>query len=213
MRLRWAGVAAAGAAVLLGAGPLAVPGAAGAAAGAVRAAGSWGRAIEVPGLGALDKGGNAKVSSVSCASAGNCAAGGFYRDGSGLYQGFVVSERNGRWGQAIEVPGLGGLNKGGLQFAGVGSVSCASPGNCAADGSYYTDTTGHQQAFVVSQKNGRWGNALTVPGLGILNKGGNAEVTSVSCAAAGSCVAGGNYQVPGRLAFQAFVTQDGPRTR
>ncbi|HEX2322792.1 MAG TPA: hypothetical protein VHJ18_27770 [Streptosporangiaceae bacterium] len=44
------------------------------------AAGPWGRAIEVPGLGALNKGADAidvsGVSSFSCASAGNCAAGG-----------------------------------------------------------------------------------------------------------------------------------------
>jgi hypothetical protein len=39
-----------------------------------RPIGSWGRVIEVPGLRALNKGGDASVSSVSCASAGSCAA-------------------------------------------------------------------------------------------------------------------------------------------
>ena len=69
---------------------------------AARAAGgSWGRAIEVPGLGPLDKGGYARVESVSCVSAGNCAAGGDYshhRPGPAAVkrsQGFVVVERNG----------------------------------------------------------------------------------------------------------------------
>ena len=47
-------------------------------AATVRAAGSWGRAIEVPGLGALNKGLEAEVSSVSCASPGYCAGGGYY---------------------------------------------------------------------------------------------------------------------------------------
>ena len=66
--------------------PLAVTGVAdagpvSAAAGAVMT-GVWSRAIEVPGLGALSQGGDAGVSSVSCASAGNCAAGGDYFDGS-----------------------------------------------------------------------------------------------------------------------------------
>jgi hypothetical protein len=42
----------------------------------------------------------------------------------------VVSEVNGAWGQAIEVPGPGGLP------ADVGSVSCAPAGNCVAAGSY-----------------------------------------------------------------------------
>jgi hypothetical protein len=41
---------------------------------------------------ALNRGGNAGVSSVSCASAGNCSAGGFYKDSSGHQQAFVVSQ-------------------------------------------------------------------------------------------------------------------------
>jgi hypothetical protein len=54
--------------------------------------GSWRKAIEVPGLGALHKGGLAALLSVSCRSAGRCAAGGFYTDGSGHGQAFVVSQ-------------------------------------------------------------------------------------------------------------------------
>ncbi|HEV2240004.1 MAG TPA: hypothetical protein VGR98_03095, partial [Streptosporangiaceae bacterium] len=110
--------------------------------------GTWRPAIEVPGSGALNAGGNAQVASVSCASAGNCAAGGFYTDGSGHLQGFVVSQTNGTWRTAIEVPGLGTLNKGGVAV--VNSVSCRSAGNCAAGGPY-KDGSGHLQAFVVSQ--------------------------------------------------------------
>ena len=54
-------------------------------------AGRWGKAIEVPGSAALNKGGNASVSSVSCAAAGGCSAGGGYQDGAGRVQAFVVS--------------------------------------------------------------------------------------------------------------------------
>ncbi len=96
--------------------------------------GAWGRAIEVPRSGTLNAGGVAQVSSVSCPSAGNCAAGGFYRDGSGHQQAFVASQRNGVWGRAIEVPGTAALNAGGV--AQVNSVSCASAGHCAAGGLY-----------------------------------------------------------------------------
>ena len=53
--------------------------------------GRWGKAIPVPGLPALNTGGDAGVNSVSCTRAGNCAAGGAYRDGSNHIQGFVVS--------------------------------------------------------------------------------------------------------------------------
>ena len=60
---------------------------------------------------------------------------------------------------------------------------------------------------MASQHNGDWGKAITVPGLAALNnKDGNAEVSSVSCPAAGTCVAGGDYQATGGSDFQAFVT-------
>ena len=167
---------------------------------AVERNGRWGKATGVPGLAALNKGGDAGVDSVSCASAGNCAAGGDYRTATANYQGFVAVERNGRWGKAIEVPGLGALNKGGN--AAVVSVSCASAGNCAAGG-YYRDRHHHWQGFVASERNGRWGKAIGVPGLAALNTGGDAEVDSVSCASAGNCAAGGYYE--DRPPAQGFV--------
>ena len=167
---------------------------------AVERNGVWGRAIEVPGLGALNKGGDAEVKSVSCASAGNCAAGGIYEGRRGQ-QGFVAVERNGVWGKAIEVPGLGALNKTG--YAGVNSVSCGSAGSCAAGGEY-SDRHYHNQGFVAVERNGVWGRAIEVPGLGALNKTGLAQVNSVSCASAGSCAVGGYYL--GRRGQQGFVS-------
>ena len=83
---------------------------------------------------------------MSCASAGNCAAGGSY---SNRGQAFVVSEVNGTWHAAIEVPGTAALNQGG--DAAVNSVSCAMAGNCAADG-FYLDSSHHGQAFVVNER-------------------------------------------------------------
>jgi len=66
------------------------------------AIGSWGNVIEVPGLGALSTGKHAyaRVNSVSCASAGNCAAGGYYTLPGGDQEAFVAVERDGRWGTA-----------------------------------------------------------------------------------------------------------------
>ena len=109
----------------------------------------WGRRSRCPALAALNTGGNAGVFSVSCGAASNCAAGGYYTDRHGNEQGFVAVEKDGRWGQAIKVPGLGPLNTG----AGVAesdSVSCAPAGTCAAGGSY-TDRRGNIQGFAVSQ--------------------------------------------------------------
>jgi len=110
--------------------------------------GTWGTAIEVPGTAVLNVGGYAAVNSVSCALAGNCTVGGSYRDSSGNQQVFVVSEVNGTWGTAIEVPGTAALNTGGN--AAVNSVSCAAASNCSAGG-YYHDSSGYQQAFVASE--------------------------------------------------------------
>jgi hypothetical protein len=182
--------------------PLAVS----AAPGAWAAAGTvaWGKAIEVPGLGSLNQGGNAEVTSVSCATSGNCSAGGIYADSSGHRQAFVVSDTDGTWGTAIEVPGTATLNTDGT--ASVNSVSCASAGNCSAGG-YYIDGSGHQQAFVVSETDGTWGTAIEVPGTATLNAGGTAEVNSVSCASAGNCSAGGGYRTSGG-GFEAFVVSE-----
>src|SRR5262245_41231873 len=192
----------AGAVAVWCAGPLAVVAAP--AAGAVAQTGTWRTAIEVPGLGSLNKGGFADVDSVSCGSAGNCGAGGFYTDRSAHLQAFVVSEKRGSWRRAIEVPGLGILNAGGT--ASVASVSCASAGNCAAGGSY-RDGCGDEQAFVVSEKHGTWGRAIEVPGSASLNQGGIAGVTSVSCASAGNCAVGGFYE-DGSPHAQALVVSE-----
>jgi hypothetical protein len=219
-----------------------------------RAVGSWGRVIEVPGLGALSMGrhGYARVNSVSCASAGSCAAGGQYRGQGASQQGFVAVERNGRWGTASGVPGLAALNKGGYAAvlsvscasadrcaaAGyygdadqhdthgfvvsedngvwgkavtfpavrddvVGSISCVSAGNCLAGGAAAAFYTSNDHGFVAQERNGRWGKPTAVPGLAALEGGGYAYVNSVGCASAGNCAAGGTYS--GRGQQEGFV--------
>ena len=110
--------------------------------------GTWRTAERVPGSAILNKGGSAFLYSVSCAAAGKCSAGGWYRGGSGHDQVFVVSEVNGTWGTAEEVPGSASLNKGG--FAQMYSMSCATAATCSAGGVYF-DGSDHGQAFVVNK--------------------------------------------------------------
>jgi hypothetical protein len=159
-------------------------------------------AEEVPGLAALNRGGAAQLASVSCGAAGGCSAGGFYLDGSGLEQLFVVGERGGTWGTAEEIPGLAALNQG--VNAGFAQVSCAAAGACSAGG-YYTRLDGsvNEQAFVVTEANGTWHTAETVPGTATLSGGKHTETDAVSCASAGNCVAGGEYW--DGSAYQTFV--------
>jgi hypothetical protein len=146
----------------------------------------WGTAFEVPGTAALNAGGQDQLTSMSCPSSGNCVAGGWYTDASGKEQAFVVDETGGVWDTAIEVPGTAALNTG--RDAQVASVSCSSPGNCAAGGVYSSG-----EAFVADEVGGVWGNAIEVPGTAALNAGDQAEVVSVSCPAG----AGGNCAVTG----------------
>jgi hypothetical protein len=166
--------------------------------------GTWGSAIKLPGYGTLNKLGTLDSASVSCAASGNCSAVGDYWDGSSRSEVFVVSETNGTWGTAIKMPSLGVSNWGGA--ASVSSVSCGSPGNCAASGSY-RDRSGRTQAFVVSQTDGTWGSAIEVPGSEALNTGGFASLDSVSCVSAGNCTAVGDYR-DGVGHSRAFVVRE-----
>ena len=159
--------------------------------------GTWGRAQQVPGLAALNTGGQAGITSLSCASAGNCSGGGFYAGHSGT-QAFVVGEQHGTWSTAQEVRGSARLNTGGIGQ--IASVSCASAGDCSTGGDYSGRGAG---AFVVSEQHGIWGSAKQVPGLARL--GGGALMQSVSCGSAGNCSAGGDYDVGGCCSGLAFV--------
>jgi hypothetical protein len=150
--------------------------------------GTWGNAEPVPGLAALNQGG-AQVSSISCPSRGNCAATGYYTKsissgGASFTAGFVVSQVNGTWGQATEIPGLTAYYQG-HPLAQSSTISCGSAGNCVAGGYQWVTVANrnHMQAFLVSQVNGVWGKARAVTGAG--------PITSVSCPSAGNCTAVG----------------------
>jgi hypothetical protein len=153
--------------------------------------GRWGKAAEVPGTAALNQGGNAQVGQVSCARTGVCVAVGTYTDQDGNTQWFTVTNRNGRWRTASQVPDPA------LNQASISTVWCAPGGLCAAGGSYTDPSTG-PEAWVMTQVHGHWQPALEVPGIAALNVGGKfpgsrVGVAAVSCASAGNCAAGGTY--------------------
>src|SRR5215467_11285544 len=152
--------------------------------------GTWGLAIQVPGIPALSKGGGGLGSAVSCASPGNCDVTGVYLDAHGHQHAFVADENNGTWHNAHAIPGLGKLNPGGTSSA--RTMSCALAGNCTAGG-FYEDATISFHAFVADETNGQWGRVhtidVTVTGVTPINE---EQVTAVSCASAGTCAATGN---------------------
>jgi hypothetical protein len=167
--------------------------------------GIWGTAMAVRGLASLSTGGNGLVTSVSCVSAGDCAAVGSY-SGPHRTGTFLVNEKNGKWGIAAEVPGLARLSTRGSADADL--VSCASAGNCSATGAYDMRSTletglNQEKVFAVTERNGIWGSAQQVPGLVKIK---DAAINSVSCAAAGDCSAVGTLDA--RYGGPGFVVSE-----
>ncbi len=171
--------------------------------------GVWGTAGAVPGLAALlgRTPVGAHFTEVSCSSAGNCGAGGSYSPNADVTQAFVVSEKNGVWGKAERVPGSKALNVG--HDAQVQAVSCRAPGNCSAGG-LYTISHDRQEAFVVSEKHGTWGNAREVPGLAQINTlGYRAGFNQIACTSAGNCLGIGLYTGSGSTDPFAVTEKNG----
>lgn len=75
--------------------------------------GRWRTAREVPGTAKLNES-SANALSVSCASAGNCAVGGFYEEANQDSEAFVASEARGSWHSAAQVRGTAGAGAGGF---------------------------------------------------------------------------------------------------
>ncbi len=79
---------------------------------------------------------------------------------------------------------------------GVESIWCTSAGECAGVG--FLDFRDRARPLVVSEKNGAWGGAGTVPGLSALPIGDHgAWLGALSCSSAGNCAAGGSYAPDG----------------
>lgn len=167
--------------------------------------GAWGRARPVPGFTPRDASENTEVDVMSCPTAGNCSAGGTYSVKDNITLVFVMSEKNGTWGRAIEVPGAARIDSGGGSF--ITTISCPSAGNCSAGGilpvAYSTTTSG---AFVVNETNGVWGQAVELAGPPSFNHNG-AGVDSLSCASVGNCSAGGSFP-KGAHGKAGFVVND-----
>jgi hypothetical protein len=157
----------------------------------------WGALASVPGLNEANTGNNAWVSSISCASDGDCTLGGSFRVGTAQHA-FVASSVDGSLNTYTEIPGLRSANSGGYSF--VNSVSCTSSGNCVAAGTY-SDSMTH--AFVAVQSNGVWSNYSNIPGISDTTASGFEGKEAVSCSTTGNCTVAGRYY-EGAL-MQTFV--------
>ena len=106
-------------------------------------------------------------------------------------------------GPLFATSGLAAVPAGGavgaLESATFTSISCTSPGDCVAGGSYRTGAGG-QQAMIESDTNGTWGAPLRIaPPAGATSapRNASAAIESVSCSAQGFCEAVGSYHGSG----------------
>lgn len=138
---------------------------------------------------------------VSCSSAGNCGATGYYYDvqqlpllrhAHGSSQGeevaFVVNQVGGVWQDAVPVSGLPSGN----YYSTGTSISCTSATNCSAVGDF-RDSGGYRQAYGVSEVAGTWGSALEFTSTLTNFNSSTTLVTSISCASNGNCSAVGTF--------------------
>ena len=94
---------------------------------------------------------DARFDSVSCASAGNCVAVGYFRKLAGGYEAFTMSMVAGVWGQATPVVFASGVQNASPSDR-FYSVSCASAGNCVAVG-YFRNLAGETESFTMTAVN------------------------------------------------------------
>ena len=124
-----------------------------------------------------------QISSVSCASPGNCTAVGKYLSDAGAAM-FVISEHSGIWEKARPLPGGPTVDPYGGDWGQPGLVSCSAPGGCLV-------AAGDAAPMLASQSAGTWFPAHQVSGGGLDYQ--NAFVSAVSCApGAGYCAGAGS---------------------
>jgi hypothetical protein len=150
--------------------------------------------------------------SVSCSSAGDCAAAGTYGDSSGNFQTVLLTQTSGAWGTGVKASLPDGAGPGTPAatpppFASWPAVSCPSAGHCTAVGTYVDGSSGPcppftqpvcpfvGQGLLLTQTSGAWATGVKA---GLPSDASDPRtlvtLSSVSCSSAGNCAAVGTYQ-------------------
>jgi hypothetical protein len=173
------------------------------------ATGIWNKALAIPGIASLPYyGGHSVLTSISCATAGNCSAGGYYA-GNDADNAFLVDEVNGVWGKAHVVPNIANLS--GVDTSEVLTTSCWAAGYCSAGGFFNVAPYWNSRAFVVDEVNGVWGQAkpVQVPADTPANVYGSVT-TMISCAPGAATSAGGVCSAVGYIGRDGWDNDDCP---
>ena len=146
---------------------------------------------------------NGYLYSVSCASAGNCTAVGYFNNAAGNKEAFSMTSTGGAWGQAVPAVFANGVQNS-VPNDFLNWVSCASAGYCTAAGRY-KDVNGNTQAFTMTSTGGTWGQVTPIVfANGIQSASPAAYMNSVTCVSAGNCVAVGTFKSSSTY-FEAFI--------
>jgi hypothetical protein len=153
--------------------------------------------------------GATSLSSVSCATAGNCEAiGTVSYDGKASTAQTMLNEVDGQWGSGTDplpTPNGGSVDA-------LNDVSCGGVGDCAAVGQEQT-VGGVTHAYLVDDSGGtrQSGIAIQLPDNADTSTTGetvaDSELTSVSCSSPGNCTAVGDYLDSGGGQQGLFVTE------
>jgi LPXTG-motif cell wall-anchored protein len=144
---------------------------------------------------------DAEFRSVSCASAGNCTAVGFFWNVD-RYLAFTMTSTDGVWGQGIPALFADGVRNESSEEQ-FNSVSCGSVGNCYAVG-FFVDVNWNYVAFTMTSTDGVWGQATPVVFAEAQNEYPNSSSYSVSCGSVGNCTAVGVFKNVGG-GYEAFT--------
>jgi hypothetical protein len=163
-------------------------------------AGHWKRALELALPGNANPVPFASVSAVYCPAIGYCTAAGNY-NGSTRQQGFIATERAGKWATAIQVTPP--ANSAAKPVFSLGDIVCTARGYCVATGSYL-DHSHTYEPMVVAEAAGTWKRAVEVKPP---SQTYGAGLVSIACPNAGNCSAvGGSEQRSG--ANQLFAVSE-----
>src|ERR1019366_9230282 len=151
--------------------------------------GVWSSATVV--AGALNVGGVALVTAISCPAVGSCTAVGFYSDNAATKHTFVISQVNGTWGFPTEVPDFTTLLTDDANV--MNALSCTSNTTCVGVGTYLDHATSISQPIIFTETNGVWAAPVEALGAASSNPGGLTLVGALDCTSATSCTAAGDF--------------------
>ena len=155
---------------------------------------------------------NYEYYSMSCPTSTSCTAVGQFEDAASEWVPVVETKTGGAWGTAVAialpVDATPTLQAG----AWMSSIDCTSVGNCVAVGQYPVGAEAETKPMIATETAGIWGPATestNLPAGAATGATEVAELSSIWCAGAGSCVATGSFLDGSSNAHTMVATETG----